>query len=75
LDGAAGQQVLAVLGTEDRGFALLDLEPILAERVDDVRLVGDQNRVGAAFRRCRQQLLPSLSNTVPKVPEAYVAGT
>src|SRR5262250_802757 len=29
------------LGLEDRRFAFLDLEPILAERVEDVRLVRD----------------------------------
>src|ERR1700731_3490413 len=48
---ARGQKVLAVLGTEDRRVALLHLEPSLAERVDDVRLVRDRNRVGAALRR------------------------
>src|ERR1043166_6669772 len=34
---AGDRHVLPVLGTEDRGLALLHLEPVLAERVDDVR--------------------------------------
>jgi hypothetical protein len=61
---ARGQKVRAVLGTERRRVALLHLEPSLAERVDDVRLVRDRNHVGAALRRQRQLLgLPSPSNT------------
>jgi hypothetical protein len=50
---AGDQKVLAVLGTEDRRVTLLHLEPSLAERVDDVRLIRNQNYAGAVFRRCR----------------------
>ena len=39
-----------VLGAEDRGFTLFDIEPILAERIDDVRIVRNENRVGARGR-------------------------
>lgn len=36
---AGDELVTAVLWPEDRSFALSDVEPILAERVDDIRLV------------------------------------
>ena len=37
--------IAAVLGTEDRGFAFFHLQAILTERVDNVRLVRDNNCV------------------------------
>src|ERR1700759_914296 len=43
------QMIAAVLGTEDRGFAFFHLEPVLAERIQDVRLVGDDDGVGAGL--------------------------
>src|SRR5260370_12979273 len=39
------QLIAALLGTEDRGFAFLHIEPVLAERIHDVRLVRDDQRV------------------------------
>src|SRR5712671_7459902 len=44
---ASDQDVFAVLGTENRRLAFLHVDPILAEGVEDVRLVGDQKGVGA----------------------------
>jgi hypothetical protein len=35
------------LGAEKGGFALFDVKPILAESIDDIRLVRNKNRVGA----------------------------
>src|SRR5262252_8862765 len=52
---AGDQHVFPVLGTEDRGLAFLHLKPVLAERVDDVRLMADEDRVGAGLRRGREQ--------------------
>ena len=47
----AGDELVAtVIGPEDRGLALFDVEPVLAERIDDVRLVRNENRVGAGTR-------------------------
>src|SRR5436853_390210 len=43
-------------GLEDRRFALPDLEPVLPERVDDVRLVADDQGVRPRIgRRCDQR--------------------
>src|SRR6516164_562220 len=58
------EPVATVLGAEDRGFALFDLEPILAERIDDVRLVRNENRVGARSRGVAQQVPKSLGAAV-----------
>src|SRR5215831_1982530 len=41
------QHVLAVLGTEDPRLAFVYVPPTLAQRLEDVRLVRDQQRVGA----------------------------
>ena len=49
-----GEAALAV-GPEDRGLAFADVEPVLAEGVDDVGLVADQDDVGAGRRRRRCQ--------------------
>ena len=48
--------VAAVLRAEDRGLAFLHVEPVLAERIDDVGLVRDQNGVGPGLRRGAEQL-------------------
>src|SRR6185295_10423039 len=42
---AGDQPVGPTLGPEDRRLAFLDIEPILAERIDDVGLVGDEDVV------------------------------
>ena len=39
--------VAAVLGPEERCLTFFHVEPILAKRIDDVRLVRDENGVGA----------------------------
>src|SRR6266702_2227402 len=44
--------VAAIRRAEDRGLALFHVEPVLAERRDDVRLMRDENRVGVSLR-CR----------------------
>src|SRR5437879_7523574 len=50
---ASDQRVVAVsVGLEDRRLSLLHLEPVLTKRVDDVRLVGDDQRVRARIRYC-----------------------
>ena len=43
---AGNEFVATVLGPKDRGLALFDVEPVLAERINDVRLVRNENRVG-----------------------------
>src|SRR5262245_17101369 len=50
-----------VLGAEQRGLALFDIEPLLAERIDNVRLMRNENRVGARRRRGAEQLAKSLA--------------
>ena len=57
---AGDQDVLAVLGTEERSLALFYVEPILAERIDDVRLVRNENRIGAWHRCSAEQLAKSV---------------
>src|ERR1700722_8903835 len=53
----AGNELVATIGgTEDRGLAFLDVEPILAERCDDVRLMGDEDRIGMILRRDGEHL-------------------
>src|SRR5262249_23728864 len=39
------EPVFAALWLEDRGLALLDVEPVLAQGVDDIGLVGDKDVV------------------------------
>src|SRR5689334_18094784 len=56
--------VAAVVRAEDGGLALFDVEPVLAERIDDVRLVRDENRVGAGPRCGAEQLPKGLDTTV-----------
>jgi hypothetical protein len=53
---ARDQDVLAVLGAEEQSLALLYVEPILSERIDDVRPVSIENGICTVFRVCRQQL-------------------
>src|SRR5262245_34210561 len=50
-----------VLGAEQRGLALLDIEPLLAERVDNVWLMRNEDRVGARRRCGREQLAKSVA--------------
>src|SRR5689334_1707748 len=45
-----------LLGAEQRGLALFDIEPLLPERVDNVWLMRNENRVGARRRCSREQL-------------------
>ena len=52
LDGtlhARHEPILAVLGLENRGFAFLHIEPVLAQGIDDVGLVRDEEGVFALF--------------------------
>jgi hypothetical protein len=44
---AGDELVAAVLGTEDRRLALLDVEPVLAQGIDDVGLVRDVIRLSS----------------------------
>src|SRR6516162_9264806 len=56
-----GQElVAAVLRAEDRSLAFFHVEPILAERIDDVRLVRDENGVGAWLRGGTDHLAKSI---------------
>src|SRR5204863_974479 len=45
LDAAHERVGAAAVRLEDGGFALTDIEPVLAECVEDVRLVGDDQRI------------------------------
>jgi hypothetical protein len=47
---ACDERVAAILGTEDRCLTLSHIEPVLAETIDDVWLMGDENGVGAGLR-------------------------
>jgi hypothetical protein len=47
---ACNERVAAILGTEDRCLTLSHIEPVLAQTIDDVRLMGDENGVGAGLR-------------------------
>src|SRR5262249_47185854 len=53
---AGYELVAAVLRAEHAGLAFFDVEPVLAERIDDVRLVRDHDRVGAGRRRDGKQV-------------------
>ena len=46
---ARHEPILAVLGLENRGFAFLHIEPVLALGIDDVGLVRDEEGVFALF--------------------------
>ena len=46
---ARHEPILAVLGLENRGFAFLHIEPVLAQGIDDVGLVRDEEGVFALF--------------------------
>src|ERR1700755_1807930 len=61
---ASDELVATVLGTEERGLALFDVEPILAERIDDVRLMSNENRVGATHRCGAEQLVKGVDAAV-----------
>src|SRR5437868_574854 len=56
--------VTAILGAEQRCLALFDVKPVLAERVDDVRLVRDENGVGAWHRRGAEQFVKGVDAPV-----------
>src|SRR6476469_2522498 len=56
--------IAPVSGAEERGLAFPDIEPILAERIDDIRLVRDQDRVRAWLRRGAQHLAERLGTPV-----------
>src|SRR5215467_16357516 len=61
----SGDELVAtVLGTEERGLSLFDVEPVLAERIDDVRLVRNEDRVGARRRCSAEQLVKSVDAAV-----------
>jgi hypothetical protein len=47
---ACNERVAAVLGAEDRCLTLSHIEPVLAQTIDDVWLMGDENGVGAGLR-------------------------
>ena len=52
---AGDQLVAAIRRAEDRSLTLLHVEPVLAERLDNVRLVRDEYRIGVS-RRCRASI-------------------
>src|SRR5215475_9049956 len=56
---ASDELVAAVLGAEKRGFPLFDIEPVLAECIDDVRLVRNENGVGVRRQCGAQQFVKS----------------
>jgi hypothetical protein len=47
---ACDERVAAIFGTEDRCLTLSHIEPVLAQTIDDVWLMGDENGVGAGLR-------------------------
>src|SRR5262249_37160702 len=51
---ARHEPILAVLGLENRCFAFLHIEPVLAQGIDDVGLVRDEEGVFALFWHLRQ---------------------
>src|SRR5215471_3717998 len=53
---ALHEPILAVLGLENRCFAFLHIEPVLAQGIDDVGLVRDEEGVFAPFGPLRQHL-------------------
>src|SRR5499433_4578513 len=61
---ADNERVTSVLRAEDRSLALLHVEPVLAERVDDVRLVRDEDGIGAGIGGRRKQLAKRLGAAV-----------
>src|SRR5215813_11580422 len=60
---ADNERVTSVLRAEDRSLALLHVEPVLAERVDDVRLVRDEDGIAARLRRGAEHLVKGLDAT------------
>src|SRR5262249_23680431 len=52
--------VAAVLRAEQRSLAFLHVEPILAERIDDLRLVRDASGDAARLRRGAEHLVKGL---------------
>src|SRR5512144_2267478 len=61
----AGDELVATaLGAEEGGLAFFDVKPILAESIDDVRLVRNENRVGARRRYGAEQLVKSVDAAV-----------
>src|SRR5262245_38080106 len=65
--------VATVLGAEDGGLALFDVEPVLAERIDDVRLVRDHDRVGAGRWSGGEQLAKRVDAAVVLVRRDHEA--
>src|ERR1700730_5220596 len=53
---ASHKPILAVLGLENRCFAFLHIEPVLAQGIDDVGFVRDEESVFALFGHLRQHL-------------------
>src|SRR6516165_1981979 len=53
---ARHEPILAVLGIENRCFAFLHIEPVLAQRIDDVGLVRDEEGIFALFWHLPQHL-------------------
>src|SRR6516225_1670639 len=56
--------VAAIARSEDRGFAFPDVEPVLSERRNDIRLMRDEDRDRVGRRRCPDHLSESLSSSV-----------
>src|SRR5262249_32301915 len=56
--------VAAILAAEDRSFPFLHVEPILAESINDVWLVGDQNSVRPGIRLDCKHLAESVGAAV-----------
>src|SRR6516164_10206642 len=52
--------VAAVLRAEERCLAFFHVEPIFAERIEDVRLMRDENGVGACLRGGAEHLVKCL---------------
>src|SRR4051794_32676753 len=63
----------AALGPENRGFPLADLEPVLAEGVEDVRLVGHEHDVGSGGRGRRRESAERLGPAVVLVRRDHEA--
>src|SRR5262249_59149636 len=68
---ASDELVGTALGAEEGGLALFDVKPILAESIDNVRLVRNQNRVGAGRRCGGEQLAKSVDAAVILVWRHY----
>ena len=61
---ASDELVGTALGAEEGGLAIFNVKPILAESIDDVRFMCNENRVGARRRCGAEQLVKSVDAAV-----------